>query len=353
MKVLYLTKYSRNGASSRMRSYQYFPFLEQNGIEVTVSPFFDEEYLELLYAKKNISKVKIASFYINRFKKLFSIYKYDRIIIEKELFPYFFSWFEKIFFVLNIKYIVDYDDAIFHNYDLNPNKIIRFLLKNKIGNVMKYSNHVLAGNNYLAAKAKASGAKKITIHPTVIDVELYNNAIKIKSDKLIIGWIGSPTTYKYVEKMIPIFNGLAQKYDFELQIIGAKNEPSTEGFIKYIPWKEELEVALISGFDIGIMPLENTPWELGKCSYKIIQYMGCGIPVVASEVGMNKEVILNGENGFLVTTEKEWMDSISQLIEDENLRFNLGQNGKKLVANNYSTQVNYKKLITILKHNTI
>ncbi len=350
MKVLYLTKYPRRGASSRMRSYQYFPLLEKDGFEVTVSPFFDDEYLELLYAKKNISKVKIASFYLNRFKKLFSIYKFDRIIIEKELFPYFFSWFEKIFFVLNIKYIVDYDDAIFHNYDLHPNKIIRFLLKNKIGNVMKYSNHVLAGNDYLANKAKKSGAKKISIHPTVIDTDLYNCAIKIKIEKLIIGWIGSPTTYKYVEKMIPLFNVLAQKYDFELQIVGAKKEPSTERFIKYIPWKEELEVALISGFDIGIMPLENTPWELGKCSYKIIQYMGCGISVVASAVGMNKEVIQNGKNGFLVTTEKEWMDAICQLFEDENLRYNLGQKGKMLVANNYSTLVNYKKLFTILSN---
>lgn len=350
MKVLYLTKYSRNGASSRMRSYQYFPFLEQNGIEVTVSPFFDAEYLELLYAKKNISKVKIASFYLNRFKKIFSVYKYDRIIIEKELFPYFLSWFEKLLVVFKVKYIVDYDDAIFHNYDLHPNKIIRFLLKNKIGNVMKYSNHVLAGNNYLATKAKISGAKRISIHPTVIDTDLYNCAIKIKSDKLIIGWIGSPTTYKYVEKMIPLFNGLAQKYDFELQIIGAKKEPSTDGFIKYIPWKEELEVALISGFDIGIMPLENTPWELGKCAYKIIQYMGCGIPVVASAVGMNKEVIQKSENGFLVTTEKEWMDALEKLIDDAKLRMSLGYNGKKMVSNTYSTKVNHKKLITILSN---
>ncbi len=348
MKVLYLTKYSRNGASSRLRSYQYFPLLENDGIEVSVSPFFDEEYLELLYAKKPISKIKIASFYLNRLKKLFTIYSYDKVIIEKELFPYFFSWFEKLLFVFNVKYIVDYDDAIFHNYDLHPNKIVRFLLKNKIGNVMKYSNKVLAGNDYLATKAKISRAKRITILPTAIDMELYDTKSQNKSNKIIIGWIGSPTTYKYVENSIPILNVLALKYDFELQIVGAKKEPLTNGFIKYIPWKEETEVELISRFDIGIMPLENNLWELGKCAYKIIQYMGCGIPVVASDVGMNKEVIVNGENGFLVTTEKEWMDALGKLIEDENLRIFLGQNGKKIATNNYSTQVNYKKLYAIL-----
>lgn len=350
MKVLYFTKYSRNGASSRMRSYQYFPLLKKDGIKVTVSPFFDEEYLVKLYAKKPISKIKIASFYLNRFKKLFSINKYDRIIIEKELFPYFFSWFEKLLFFFKVDYIVDYDDAIFHNYDLHPNNIIRFLLKKKIVNVMKYSNQVLAGNNYLETKAKVSGAKKITILPTAINIELYESTIQNKSDKLVIGWIGSPTTYKYVENCIPILNALALKYDFELQIVGAKKEPLTNGFIKYIPWKEETEVELISRFDIGIMPLENTPWELGKCAYKIIQYMGCGIPVVASAVGMNKEVIQNGENGFLVSSEKEWMVILSELIENQDLRIILGKNGKKMVSSNYSFQVNYKKLFVILRN---
>jgi glycosyltransferase involved in cell wall biosynthesis len=150
--------------------------------------------------------------------------------------------------------------------------------------------------------------------------------------------------------MIPLFNILNQKYDFELQIIGAKKESLTNGFIKYIPWKEETEVELISIFDIGIMPLENNLWEMGKCAYKIIQYMGCGIPVVASDVGMNKEVIENGENGFLVTTEKEWMDTLGKLIENQVLRIIMGQNGKKIVANYYSNQVNYKKMVSILRN---
>lgn len=349
MKVLYLTKYSRNGASSRMRSYQYFPLLEKEGIQVTVSPFFDEEYLELLYAKKNISKLKIASFYLNRFKIIFSIYKYDKICIEKELFPYFFSWFEQLLFIFKVEYIVDYDDAIFHNYDLNPNKIIRFLLKNKIGKVMKYSGHVLAGNDYLASKAKLAGAKRITILPTSIDMELYNSKNENENSKIVIGWIGSPTTYKYVEKKIPLFNDLAQKYDFELQIVGAKKEAATEGFINYLPWTEKTEVELISIFDIGIMPLENSPWELGKCAYKIIQYMGCAIPVVASDVGMNTEVIQNGENGFLANTKKEWIEKLSYLIENKIERKKLGNQGRKLAENNYSIQKTFQKVTSILK----
>jgi hypothetical protein len=173
MKILYFTKYTRKGASSRLRSYQYFPYLEARGFKITVSPFFDDQYLENLYAHQSTIK-QIIKAYIRRFLALRKVFKYDWIFIEKELFPYFPAWFETLFSLLKIKYIVDYDDAIFHNYDLNPNPIIRFLLKRKIDKVMKYSNMVIVGNEYLANKAREAKASKIQIIPTVIDLTRYH-----------------------------------------------------------------------------------------------------------------------------------------------------------------------------------
>lgn len=348
MKVLYLTKYSRNGASSRLRSYQYFPFLEAKGIQVTVSPFFDEEYLTNLYSGKRIAKRKLFKYYLNRFFKLFSIYKYDRIVIEKELFPYFFSWFEKILGLLNIKYIVDYDDAIFHNYDLSTNKLILFLLKNKINNVMKHSGCVVAGNSYLAERAKDSGAKKILLLPTVIDVDLYRAKTNYASSKIVIGWIGSPSTFKYVKSCKAVFSKLFPKHHIELHIIGATEDLGLGTNIKYLKWTEECEVDLISQFDIGIMPLENTPWELGKCAYKLIQYMGCGLPVVASAVGVNKLVVDDGMNGFLVQVEEQWIDKLTQLIEDAALREQFGKRGRAKVEAQFSVQKNSTVLLSFL-----
>jgi len=131
MKVLYLTKYSRLGASSRLRSFQYFPFLKENGIDVAFSPLFNDEYLKDLYSGKQSVKT-IFSSYLKRFFILFTVFKYDKIVIEKELFPYLPALFERILAFAKVKYIVDYDDAIFHNYDLSPNKLIRFFLRNKI-----------------------------------------------------------------------------------------------------------------------------------------------------------------------------------------------------------------------------
>jgi glycosyltransferase involved in cell wall biosynthesis len=350
MKVLYLTKYSRNGASSRLRSYQYFPFLEAKGISIVVSPFFDEDYLFYLYSGKRITKRKYMSFYLRRFFMLFSIYKYDKIVIEKELFPYFFSWFEKILWLLQIHYIIDYDDAIFHNYDLSNSKLILFLFKNKINNVMKYSGCVVAGNCYLAERAKDSGANKIVIIPTVIDIAIYKVPDKETNSKVVIGWIGSPSTFKYIKKYSSVFSKILQNQNVTLHIVGATEDLGLGEKVHYLKWTEESEVTLISGFDIGIMPLENTPWELGKCAYKLIQYMGCGLPVVASAVGMNKVVVDDGINGFLVRAEEEWVDKLNQLIGDSSLRKQLGKMGRKKVESQFSLQRNCTIILSVLSN---
>ncbi|TRX20890.1 glycosyltransferase family 4 protein [Flavobacterium franklandianum] len=348
MKVLYLTKYSRNGASSRLRSYQYFPFLEAKGISVSVSPFFDEDYLINLYSGKRIAKRKLLKFYLTRFIILFSIYKFDKIIIEKELFPYFFSWFEKALHLLKVKYIVDYDDAIFHNYDLSTNKLIAFCLKNKINKVMKYSGCVVVGNSYLAERAKVSGAKKIVLLPTVINTDLYTAKKKYASSKVIIGWIGSPSTFKYIKNRTVLFSKILDTDNVELHIVGSTQDLGLGDKVKYLKWTEDTEVASISNFDIGIMPLENTPWELGKCAYKLIQYMGCGVPVVASAVGMNIDVIDEGVNGFLVHEEAQWLVRINQLIEDSTLRETLGKKGRIKAELEFSIQKKHAVVLSVL-----
>ena len=350
MKILYLTKYSKNGASSRLRSYQYFSLLHKEEIAVTVKPFFDENYLHQIYSKKKVSKTTLSKFYFRRFITLFSVYKYDTLVIEKELFPYFFSWLEKILFFLNIKYIVDYDDAIFHNYDLSNNKLISLFLKNKIANVMKFSACVVAGNDYLAEKAEQSGAIKVVVFPTVIDTDKYKlKETSTVKNKIIIGWIGSPSTFKYIKKIAPTLSKLNEVHPFELHIIGSSENLDFNGTVEHKKWSENDEADFILNLDIGIMPLENTPWELGKCSYKLIQYMGCGLPVVASFVGMNKVVVDHGINGFLVKSDIDWIQKLSVLIKDGSLRKQFGEAGRKKIEQEFSLQHNIQKLVPLLK----
>lgn len=348
MKVLYLTKYSRLGASSRLRSFQYFPFLNNHGISVSVSPFFNETYLKELYSGKT-SVLTVLSAYVKRFFILFTLFKYDKVVIEKELFPYFPAFFERFLTLMNVSYVVDYDDAIFHNYDLSTNKMIRFFLQNKIGTVMKYAETVLAGNEYLATKATVSGAKNVVLFPTVIDISRYAMVAKEPHGKIIIGWIGSPSTFKYVKPIFPVFEEIAKKYPIEVHIVGAKEDVSVSFPIRFVPWSEETEVDSITRFDVGIMPLENSPWEKGKCAYKLIQYMACGIPVVASPVGMNTKVVHPGENGFLADDQNQWLKSLEEIISDSRKCHTFGVHGRQLIEKEYTVQSSAQKLIEILK----
>jgi glycosyltransferase involved in cell wall biosynthesis len=348
MRVLYFTKYSRKGASSRLRSYQYFPFLKENGIEVEVSPLFNDVYLSNLYQGRS-NAVEIIKSYAKRFAKLGTAFHYDKIVIEKELFPYFFSWFEWLLYFFGVKYIVDFDDAIFHNYDKSTNKLIRFFLSDKIDKVMRSSFCVTAGNAYLAKRAIKAGAKRVEIIPTVIDINRYSlKQTHIKS-KLVIGWIGSPSTFQYVKEIESVLVELRSTYDIEVHIIGAKGNLDLGPAVKYIPWTESTEVAGILKFDIGIMPLKDTLWEKGKCAYKLIQYMACGIPVIASPIGMNVEVVCEHKNGFLASEKSHWLKSIEKYINDIDLRKIHGFHGRKIVENKFCLQVTQTQILQIIK----
>ena len=349
MKILYLTKYSRNAGSSRLRSYQYFPFLEKAGFEVDVSPLFSEKYLENLYAGKSTRNESLKG-YFRRFFKLFELKKYNKVVIEKELFPYVPAFAEQILKIFGIKYFVDYDDAVFHNYDLSTNPIIRFFFKKKIDQVMKNAELVIAGNSYLAERAKKAGAKNIEIIPTVIDLERYSVKNEANnSEKFIIGWIGTKSTFE--KHLLPCKNWMLKAQEdlgVEFHIVGITEDQNLGNRVSYFPWSEESEVERIKEFDLGIMPLKDSQWEKGKCAYKLIQYAACGIPGLASNVGMNDEVTKDGKTGFLANSENEFLEKIEKLKDDRDLRIRLGQNARKLVEKKYCIQVTAERWIKIL-----
>lgn len=309
-------------------------------------PLFGDEYLEALYQKKTKSRILVKAYW-KRFWSLFSVFRYDKIVIEKELFPYFFSTFEYLLSMCGVKYVVDYDDAIFHNYDLNSNPIIRFFLKNKINNVMRRSHCVVAGNSYLANRATKAGATKVIIIPTVVDISRYTPKSEYDNQPVVIGWIGSPSTFKYYESILPTLLDLQQKFNINLHVVGAKSEnyPS----LKFIDWSEETETRLIRNFDIGIMPLVDSPWEWGKCSYKLIQYMASAVPVVASPVGMNNDVVIPDYNGYLANNSQEWESVFINLINSVEKRKQFGENSRKLIEEKYSLELKSKVWLKILK----
>jgi glycosyltransferase involved in cell wall biosynthesis len=287
--------------------------------------------------------------YISRLRDLLRIYKYDVIVIEKELLPYAPAVFERLLSRLKTPYVVDYDDAVFHNYDTSDNRIIRQSLNKKIDIVMRKADIVVAGNEYLASRAREANASEIVIIPTVIDIEKYPHVPPDHEDPLIIGWIGSPDTIRFVEPIFDALRDICEMIPARVILVGSGPVDIDDVPVKIIEWSEDTEVDLISRFDVGIMPLQDTPWQRGKCALKLIQYMGCGKPVVASPVGVNDSIIAEDVNGYLATTHDDWVSQLKRIYEDIELARQLGINGRKKVKNEYSLSVTVPKWQQIIK----
>lgn len=346
-KIAAFTRYSRMGASSRLRTYQYIPKLEEAGYEVEAFPLFGDEYLKKLYSGSKKPKAEIIKAYLKRFILLFKIRKVDLIWIEKELFPYMPAWFEKFLSLIDLSIVADYDDAIFHHYDQSSNGWIKRLLGDKIKHVIRSADIVMCGNKYLLNYAVESGAKTSQLLPTVVDIQRYslNDNVNKSIEPIIIGWIGSPTTLPYLEQLHPVFEKLHQKYSIRLYVIGGKLERRSKVDIKNIEWSEKTEVESIKQIDIGVMPLEKNKWARGKCAYKLIQYMACGLPTVGTHYGANSDVVIHGETGYLASNEDEWYKYLEKLLQSSKLRNRMGKAGRRRVENYYSLQHSSRFLI--------
>lgn len=356
-KVLILTKYSRLGASSRLRFLQYINDLENDNFEVEVQNLLSDNYLNNLYNGHSQSKINIINRYLNRLIFLTKSKKYDVLWVEKELFPYFPACFEYLLYIFNIKYVVDYDDATFHTYDKSNQKLVRKLFSKKIAKVMKYSSHVITGNQYLANYAKKAGSKHISIIPTVVDHSKYNvKDVDSNADMLTVGWIGSPSTQKYVIEILPALQAAYRIRPFKLLLIGASIDITKKLFdlnVEVTPWNEKSESKFIESMDIGIMPLKNELWEQGKCGFKLIQYMACGIPVVASPVGVNEVILKESNSGLLATTLKEWECALLSLLSSDSDRKKYGLAGRQSVLKRYSLESQINRLTNILNESKL
>jgi glycosyltransferase involved in cell wall biosynthesis len=346
MKVLLLTRYARLGASSRVRFLQYLPYLEAKGWQVDVSPLFSGRYLHALYGGQS-RMVEVIAGYWRRLQALVRAKRYDLIWIEKEAFPFLPVLAERLLFSVGVPYVVDYDDALFHRYDRHSNLLVRSLLGRKIDAVMRNAALVVAGNGYLAARARAAEARQVEIIATVVDLTRYKVVQSNSKHPLIVGWVGSPATSLYLRAMALVFESLARKQDMRFVALGATEEVVRGLPIEVWPWTEETEVQSIQAFDIGIMPLVDSPWERGKCGYKLIQYMACGKPVIASPVGENIKIVEHGVNGFLADSNEDWLASIRVLKADLSLRKKMGKAGREKVQKEYCLQNSAPKLISL------
>ena len=347
MNLLALTRYGDLGASSRMRTVQYIPALQASGINVEIKPLLTNEQLSRRYASGNYNKVALIRSYFARIAKLISKSKPDLIWIEKELVRWLPGWFETLL-LRKHKFVLDYDDAVFHMYDLHRIRIVRKLYGRKIDYLMKHSAMTLAGNEYLADRARKAGCRRVEVVPTVIDLERYpREQTAHEGDEFVVGWIGSPSTTVCLAALEEPIVELSKETKLRLRVIGAAPISFPGVTIEQLDWKESEEAAMLAGIDMGIMPLRDSKFERGKCGYKLIQYMACSKPVAASPVGVNSQIV-NPDNGFLCDTTKQWLEAFREIYQSRELGLKMGLAGRLKVEEQYCIQKTGPRVASLL-----
>ena len=349
-KILFIASHRKDRApNQRFRFEQYISFFEKKGFQCIVSPLIatkDED--QLFYSPGNYLKKIPLGFRLGmrRVRDLWRASQFDIIFIVREAFFTGGTFFEQRLSRGKAKVIFDFDDAIWMNVISSNNRIFSWLKDgSKTKRIIARADLVFAGNDYLASYAHKHN-KNVTIIPTTIDTDIYQPAYSASKNKIVIGWSGSVSTIEHFQFAVPALKLLKEKFGakIEIKVIGDANFKNPELNIVGLPWRLETELEDLISIDIGIMPLPDDEWTWGKCGLKGLQYMALEIPTVMSPVGVNKEIIEDGVNGYLAGEVSEWVEKISRLIIDPSLRLHLGKNGRQTVINKYSVisqQQNY------------
>jgi glycosyltransferase involved in cell wall biosynthesis len=315
-----------------------------------VLPLLTDEYVNSLYYRKPRPKGSILAGYAARILECIRNSKVDLVWIERELLPWLPAFLERI--VMGrcaAPYVLDLDDAVFHYYDLHRLAFVRRALGRKIDEAMSRAAMVIVGNQYLGTRAVAAGATCVEYLPTVVDAVRYRAPHPKSCDELTVGWIGTPMSVGNLELAREALMALSRKCQVRLVVVGAELRGWDGLRVESVPWTEESEAALLSEFDIGIMPLADGALERGKCGYKLIQYMAAGVAVIATPVGANKTIVQNEVNGFLADSAGEWIRAFEALAASQQLRNEMGQRGRESVLEHYSLAKGTERLADLLR----
>ena len=326
MRIIFLTHSSDQG--HRFRVEQYFPYLIAHQVEPKWQP----------HARSWRERVTLYR----------QLPLFDVVCIQRRLLsPFEFYWIRK----KSLKILFDLDDAIMYRSSSSPrpHSFSRWL---KFRWMVKGSDVVTVGNHFLKNQVlRVDREKKVFVIPTCIDTNLYQQKKKISNrPEIILGWIGTKGNLKYLKKLEPIFETIHQRFtQVKLKIVSNDFFDSPHLPIIKKPWKLEDENEDLISFDIGLMPLSDDLWSRGKCGLKIIQYLSVGVPVVCTPIGINRDIVIHGTNGFWASDHQEWVEHLSTLIENPDLRKQMGLNGIETVEGEYSLTVTAEKFLRALQ----
>ena len=325
MKVLFLIQ-GWEAVSSRYRVLQYIPYLESKGVEVTTCPF-----------PKTLQE---------NIRFIYTLPQYDLLFSQRKLIHGLMLMFLR---KRARRIIYDFDDAVMFRSSgtANPHSPSR---EKRFIRMVQAVDFVIAGNEFLKEKVLPLTTNVVTI-PTAIDRNRYGlKDYRSQNKKVTLGWIGGKSSIRYLEKIRPILERIGRRYpECELKIVCDVFFDCEKMKVIKKNWNSEEEVADLQSFDIGLMPLVDDPWSWGKCGLKIVQYQGVGLPVVCTPVGVNRDLVEDGVNGFWAMTPEDWEERLTELIENAGLREKMGKEGRRRALEKFTVQACAPRLLSILQ----
>ena len=354
--ILFLGLHRPNRSpSQRYRIEQFLPYLKEEGLSYDYDYLLSEEMDRVFYAPgallakawlvvKSILKLCYIAFVKSK--------DFHYVFVQREAFMLGTAFFEKAI-AKRSKLIFDFDDSIWMANISEANKKLAFLKNpNKTKQIIQAAHVNIVGNHFLQEYAKQF-SEAVELIPTCIDTNEYNRSSPLipKADNTVcIGWSGSQTTIEHFKLAEPVLSAIKKKYGDKVyfKVIGDASFENKDLNIKGVKWTRETEIRELEEIDIGIMPLPNDEWSKGKCGLKGLVYMSMEIPSVLAAVGVNKEIIIEHENGLLGDTDDNWIERLSLLIDNQELRQKLGQAGRKTIESKYSILANKDHFLSLI-----
>ena len=344
MKFVFFACETRKIAAIRYRIESFARLLEQEGHRCVVCVPASVRAKERIYESSGRPGkfLYLLLVLLRRIFQLRHVLGADAVFFRGPVFPYGPPVFERLIHVFNKRLVMDLDDAIWERPAFVESPFVRFMDFGWTAKMAKLCRHAIAGNEVIKAYVEERGCPA-TIVPTCIDMDLHGQKEYRRGENapVVLGWTGLSDNLGYLDRIAPVIKKLADRYPVEMMVSTGKPYQYPGITVRNRPWTMSEEIDYLTGADIGLMPLEDTPRARGKCAFKALQYMGVGTPVVLSPVGMNREVVEDGVTGFLAESLEEWQDKLERLIASPDLRERMGRAARRYIEQQFSITAYY------------
>lgn len=360
MHVLALASYPLEAAATRYRVEQFVGPLAERGITLKVRPFLDSRLFASLYRREELPRnaLGLMGAAMKRFADVWDARGADCIFVQREAMmfgPPVIEWLATR--AAKRPMVLDLDDATYVSYTSPTYGRVGSALKwfGKTDDLIRWASVVTCGNRFIAEYVESKGARARII-PTVVDMEKFRPVPKGDSkDALpVIGWVGTHSTFPYLESIFPALERLAKDFRFRLKVVGAGREQMEVKGVEVLslPWSLAREVEDFQSFDIGLYPIDTkiyADWTTGKSGFKAIQYMAVGAPFVVTPVAATAEIGEPGVTHLTASTEDQWRDALASLLPDAEKRRAMGEAGRRHAVEHYNVPDQADKLAAALR----